>query len=143
MESSIFGIVGVVVGVALGHYLTRSWQREQWLLDCRKQEFKDLLCVLTKAFAIVKRLGVGIKNSTPENQQLMIETEEEAQAAIRNCIYIRETLESLNVPDRWTGIVAIAKRASLSNDCERRFHELNIDIVVAAVNLSEAPKKIH
>jgi predicted MFS family arabinose efflux permease len=31
------GIGGTLGGIIVGHFLARSWQREQWLLDCRKQ----------------------------------------------------------------------------------------------------------
>jgi hypothetical protein len=33
-----------------GHFLTRSWDQRRWKLDNRKEEFKDLLSVLTKSF---------------------------------------------------------------------------------------------
>jgi membrane protein YqaA with SNARE-associated domain len=37
------GAIGSLVGVVIGHLLTRSWQHKQWLLDNKKQEYRELL----------------------------------------------------------------------------------------------------
>lgn len=40
------GIVGTLCGSVVGHFLSRSSQREQWMRDRRHQEFQELLGAL-------------------------------------------------------------------------------------------------
>ena len=43
---AIWAAVGPLVGIAVGHYLVRSWERRRWLADNRKEEFKQVLVAL-------------------------------------------------------------------------------------------------
>jgi hypothetical protein len=45
----LIGALSGLLGVTLGAYLTRSWQRKQWLLDNKKTEYRELLSVLSQA----------------------------------------------------------------------------------------------
>ena len=40
---AVLGIVGTLGGTFLGHFLSRSWQREEWIRDRRYEEFQELL----------------------------------------------------------------------------------------------------
>jgi hypothetical protein len=40
---TIWAPVGPLVGILVGHYLTRSWERRQWIADNQKEEYKKLL----------------------------------------------------------------------------------------------------
>ncbi len=37
-----WGVVGPLVGVVIGAWLARSWQRKHWLLESKKAEFREL-----------------------------------------------------------------------------------------------------
>ena len=41
------GIIGTLCGIVVGHFLSRSSQREQWMRDRRHEEFRELLGALT------------------------------------------------------------------------------------------------
>ena len=47
-----------VSGVLLGHYLTRSWQREQWRLDRRREEYRELITALSDLFTNMQRSAI-------------------------------------------------------------------------------------
>jgi hypothetical protein len=51
------GIGGTLGGIVIGHVLTRSWQREQWLRDNRKQEYRELLTSLSAAYMHLEQNG--------------------------------------------------------------------------------------
>ena len=54
---AVWGAIGPLVGVLVGAYATRRWQRTQWLLDGKKTEYRELLSVLAKnAHILVKYL---------------------------------------------------------------------------------------
>jgi hypothetical protein len=43
----VWGAIGPLVGIFVGHVLIRSWQQKQWMLDRRKEEWRELLTTLT------------------------------------------------------------------------------------------------
>jgi hypothetical protein len=98
------GIVGTLGGIVIGHTLTRSEQRRQWLMDRRKEQFQELLDKLTQAFlALVvkvqglKRGGLSKKESDDERER-----HEKALRVIMNRIYIAEDLRKRGLYDEWT-----------------------------------------
>ena len=47
--ASFWSSVGRLMGVIIGGLLTRSWDRQKWMNDNRKLEFKELIEALTEA----------------------------------------------------------------------------------------------
>jgi hypothetical protein len=47
---TIWAPVGPLVGIGIGHYLSRSQQRRQWLADNEVKEWRELLTTLTTSF---------------------------------------------------------------------------------------------
>jgi hypothetical protein len=45
----LIGALSGLLGVILGAFLTRSWQRKQWLLDNKKAEYRELISILSQA----------------------------------------------------------------------------------------------
>ena len=41
--------IGPLVGVAVGAWLTRSWQRKQWTLEAKRTEYRELIGTLSKS----------------------------------------------------------------------------------------------
>jgi hypothetical protein len=41
--------IGPLIGALIGSWLTRSWQRKQWLLESKKAEYRELLSVLSQS----------------------------------------------------------------------------------------------
>jgi hypothetical protein len=57
------GIGGTLGGIVVGHFLTRSWQQQQWLLDNRREEYRELLNAITTSYMafvhIAEQTGLG------------------------------------------------------------------------------------
>jgi len=49
MWNAIGPLVGVVIGALLTPWVAWHWQRKQWMLDNKKQEYRDLLDGLLQA----------------------------------------------------------------------------------------------
>lgn len=54
---AIWAALGPFAGVLIGAYLTRRSQREQWVADNKRQEFKSLLRAMTRLNSQVVKLG--------------------------------------------------------------------------------------
>src|SRR5580692_4697435 len=86
--------VSGVVAAFIVHLLTQSREREKWILDCKKQEFKDLLNAMSDSYS--KRLpahGRFPQLFDEREQREFAEMQTEAFRAFRNCLYICDDLD--------------------------------------------------
>jgi hypothetical protein len=100
--SGLTGICGVVVGALLCHFLVRSSQRQQAILDLKRTEFRELLAAINGGFAQI----MALKTRPPlfrsdENDRMLIEAEAGVTAAIAGRIFIANEIAELNVMQRW------------------------------------------
>lgn len=101
----IWAAIGPLLGIFVGHFLTRSWQREQARLDNIKAEYRELLTALADAYTIFIRLG-------PRDEEVAQQCNafDEARAAslrvMHDRIYIAERVEREKWLFYWTGMIA-------------------------------------
>jgi hypothetical protein len=89
---AVWAVVAPFIGIVLGHYLTRSWQREQWLRDCRKEEFRELLTSITKCYRTVL---------DKEDSRTLHDARSEALTVIQNRIYVAEDVKQYRILESW------------------------------------------
>lgn len=100
LAAAIVGPVCALVGVFLGNYLTRSSQREQWRLDRRTEEYRELLRAMATVFTNKQRFGTGGTG----DRQFNIELEQanvESLRVLRDRIIIAPELADANILTRW------------------------------------------
>ena len=68
MQNSLIALGGALIGIILGLCLTRNAQYKQWLLDNRKEEYRESLTTLTEA-QVTMSLFHPIEN-LPKEQML-------------------------------------------------------------------------
>jgi hypothetical protein len=100
LTAALVGVAGVLAGVLLGHYLTRSSQREQWQLDRRREEYRELLRALATVFTNKQRFGTGGTGDKQLNIQLE-QAEVETLRVIHDRIIIAPELAETDVLFRW------------------------------------------
>jgi hypothetical protein len=62
--------LGPLVGLAIGHYLSRSQQRKHWIADNAKEEYRELLGALYDAADIsVMNRSMGRETNKEEDDQ--------------------------------------------------------------------------
>ncbi|SEB40427.1 hypothetical protein [Terriglobus roseus] len=133
---AVMGIAGTLAGGMASQWMTRRAQHKQWLRDQRKQEWRELLNTLTKAFATIIRLEqVGVAYD-PDSQLELAAAKESANNVIRDRIFIAPEVGDMNVLRAWTLIMNSSRRGDL-NDAQNRFHNLAADIVLSALKTSE------
>jgi hypothetical protein len=112
---SIWAGIGPLVGLLAGHYLLRSWQREQWLLDSRKQEFRELITALTDTivhlmmFTPAYEVGKGAEEFDELKAAQKI-----AMRVLADRIYIAEDLRELNAAERFFEAIQGARQSNLT-----------------------------
>jgi len=99
---SIWAGVGPLAGLLLGHLLLRSWQREQWILDSRKAEFRELLSALSDTVVHLMMSEPALKAGRGEKEFAeFVAAQKVAMRVLADRIYIARDLRELNTTDRF------------------------------------------
>jgi hypothetical protein len=99
--------IGPLIGALIGSWLTRSWQRKQWLLESRKAEYRELMSVLSESANCIlnnsQRLavqGMGtIKSGEQERQS--DEAATRGHRIIEDRIFMADTVAREKIDERW------------------------------------------
>jgi len=104
--------IGVLIGFA-GNFLIqrqlRSWQREQWILDSKKAEWKELigtLCQDTRFMLDNSPLGFEVSVRTVEQDRKNYEADSEARKTIQDRIFIAKIMQEEKILERWQLLTA-------------------------------------
>jgi hypothetical protein len=132
---AVVGITGTLGGVVLGQWMSRSWQREQWLLDNRKQEFHELVSALTSTVVdviVYKEARDAKSERAPEFLNKIIDTHHQVYNVIADRIYIAKDVKALNIIDRYIEILRELRESTDDSGPADRMSELIIEIVAVA-----------
>ncbi|MDR3723518.1 MAG: hypothetical protein P4K83_03415 [Terracidiphilus sp.] len=98
VAATIGAVGGGIVSGLLVHWLTRSREQEAWIRNCEKEEWRELLSVLTKAEEALSRLAlayhVNPEDQTPAELQAFSDATEEAFRTMDDRLFIYEPLNT-------------------------------------------------
>jgi hypothetical protein len=134
--------LGVLIGVVTGHYLTRSWQREQWLRDCRKEEFRELLTTLTRSYAVLVPLGARHGVLDAEARRALAEASASALTVLRDRIYVAEDVKRDQILHLWSSAVKKFGHDYDEASFGQAYSDINSLIVFTAKADDRAPSAI-
>ncbi len=108
----LIGTLSGLLGVSLGAYLTRSWQRKQWLLDSKKAEYRELLSVLSQAAHYILNNSPHLEQPNPlgslksgEQERLSDGAADRGHAIISDRIFIADAMAREKIEQRWVKVV--------------------------------------
>ncbi len=125
------GIVGSLSGVIVGQRMSRSWQREQWVLDRRVQEFRELLDALADDFRVAMTMYVGAVIDS-DGQREIVASHSTAMRVIRSRVFVFEEVTKFNIELRWTSAVNHHRQTSDIEMLATIFNGIRVQIVNAA-----------
>ena len=128
----LWAALGPLVGVLIGAYITNRNQRKHWVADSKKQEFRELLGILTRSYDEILEKHTPMVAYTPEDQRRHAEAEKSALAVIRDRILIARELEGIKLEQRW--MLAMLKLDSQHDSLgfSAEFSRLRAEILKAA-----------
>jgi hypothetical protein len=98
----IWSVAGPLVGVLIGAYVANRNQRKHWIADNKKQEYRELLTALTRAFgAMLELRGAGMIALGPEDQRAYGAMETQALQIIRDRLFIADEVTQMDLLNRW------------------------------------------
>lgn len=127
----IWAAAGPIVGILLGHFLTRSWQREQWLRDKRNEEWHELLTALAESLRASLKIYPA-RALSGEEEQTIVEAQSNSFRVIRDRIFIAPDVQALNIENRWSAVVQYHSQSMDSKKLGNAYRELRDEIVRAA-----------
>src|SRR5712692_8308724 len=83
---TLWAAVGPLVGILIGHYLVRSWQRRQWLADNQKEEYRRVLAGLNRLNMVLAQQHSNRNVDAQETKQAM----EEINVALNTSLFIAD-----------------------------------------------------
>jgi hypothetical protein len=116
---SIWAAIGPLCGLVAGHILTRSWQRRQWILECRKAEFREVITALSDAVVHLMMFTPAYEVGPAEKQWNEFETcLKIAMRTLADRIYIARDLRELDTTDRFLQATQGARQSDIGERSE-------------------------
>lgn len=132
------GIGGTLGGIAIGHFLTRSWQQKQWLIDNRKEECRELLTAMSE-FIRIAALVRPLQPLDPEQEKEFEQTNSATFRTIRDRIFIAREITGLKIAERWSDAIGNHARTLDVAILGLAFEQIRGEILRIALNAS--PKR--
>ncbi len=146
MSAELYALGGVVVGVFLNVFSTRVAVRDQWLLDNRKQECRELLTALSSASIALAfwHNDLEVKAlSTPQGiaYGTIVTDFHQADRALKSIIggrlFIANEVRKARITKRWNAVVSDqAKRTDFAKQT-REIELISKDIIHSAPEQDE------
>jgi len=99
--AAIWAAFGPLVGVCIGAYLARRWQRDQWIADNKRSEYRKLLTTPARTFTSLLELRASGVALGPKDQRTLFNLEVRASAVILDRIFIPDEVNGMNLLKRW------------------------------------------
>jgi hypothetical protein len=138
--SGAMGILGTAVGALLGHYLSKTWQREQWILDNRKQEYRELLSAISHSVVtlIARDRGVVDKGAL---RVYLEDLSTEVYRMLGDRIFIADDLAREHIREKWMAAVRAFTEDCKMDEFALRVYEIKEQLVHLALRPG-APAKL-
>ena len=128
---TLWAAVGPLVGILIGHYLVRSWQRRQWLADNQKEEYRRVLAGLNRLnMALVEQYCNGNVDAQEIKQAM-----EESTIALNTSLFITDFLEGSKVAGDVLAAVKKIDQGSSFDDYHKEYWKA-VNLIIASAKKS-------
>jgi hypothetical protein len=123
-------VVAGFIGAFGVHLLTQSREREKWILDSKKQEYRELLDALSASYSLAASIPV---NSRAEVYNPIANGVNEFVRLSNDRIFIVKDLDLNTLPKRWSDSVATYRTNAMNADrFDKEYGRIRDEIVAAA-----------
>src|ERR1039458_4104042 len=85
-------LIGTLGGVLAGRYLTRSWEREKWLLDSEKEEYKELMSTISASYGTIMQASEPGYTRSANDKQAIREAQLNVLRMLRDRVFVAGSL---------------------------------------------------
>lgn len=107
-----WAVLGPLVGVLIGGYITTRTQKKQWVRDNKRTEYRELLTTIADAGGkFVVFYGMVPVVATPSEQFSIGETARTSVDVIYNRLFVAKEIEELGIQRRWENAISELKKS--------------------------------
>ena len=111
----IWGVVGPLVGVLIGAYVANRNQRKQRIADSKKEEYRELLAIMSKTMTTFFFDRARLLPSGTDRVTLLATTSNNVIEVIQTRIFIASVMTDLKVLPRWNAALRLPQRDDKDN----------------------------
>ena len=126
---AVAGITGTLASGVIAQVMARQSQLEQWLLDNRKQECRELLSSLATTFLTMLRHKEPHLPQSPEVQSMISNARLESARILHDRIFIRSDLASASILKRWADAMSRYDRDRDDSRFTTEFRGIQNDLI--------------
>jgi hypothetical protein len=125
---AIWLTAGPLVGVFIGAYIPNRNQKQQWISTCKKEEYSELISVLTKSMMTYIDHSAYLIAKGPAEQREEAEALARVGETSRNRIFIFSAVRELQVVERWHNATRFIESGGNLNEFAKIIGKLLDDI---------------
>ena len=129
----MIGLGGALIGIVLGHVLTRSAQHRQWLRDNTKDEFREVLLAISNVTIELMHYIHSQNTSMAQPQSIYLDAQRAAQKILTSRIFIAAQLRESNAVSRFLEIDKEIRASGASTESVVKMSVLVDEIVRLAL----------
>jgi hypothetical protein len=104
-------VLGPLVGIWIGAYLTTRNQKRQWILDHKRAEYRELLTAIGDVGSkLVLYYGTNPFVANSDEQLAIWEATRTTVDVIYNRLFIAQQIEKLLIQSRWENAVSLVRK---------------------------------
>jgi hypothetical protein len=126
---AVAGIAGTLASGVIAQQMARQAQLEQWLLDNRKQECRELLSSLATTFLTMLRHREPELAHSPEVHAMLSDARLESARMLHDRIFIRTDLERTRILKRWADAMSKYDREHDDSKFTSEFGGIQNDLI--------------
>lgn len=100
-SKGLWAVGGPLLGVLVGAYVANRNQKKHWVADNKKEEYRELLSVMTKAKTLYSSVNAGLIEAGPERENALNSAMLNVNETINSRLFIAPIVERLAIQERW------------------------------------------
>jgi len=130
---TVWSALGPLVGILIGHRISKAWQKQQWVLENKKEEYREVIAALSSALGpIIACVAPGLLVG-PEQLSARHTLENLSYETLGSRIFIAAELNNIRAYDRWADLIADFEKHKDDKAFALGFRRLAEDIRAAAL----------
>lgn len=126
------GALGII-GTAVGQVISGRRQNKQWLFENKKQEYRELLDVMSKAVRfIIDTRGGTISVVAASEMSAAYDAENDVFRVMEDRIFIADMVSKERLMDRWVELLGYMQNKRQPGQFIKTYTELRVTILRAA-----------
>jgi hypothetical protein len=129
----IWAVGGPLVGVLVGASIANRNQRQQWISDCKKEEYSELLGLMSKSLSTFILAKANVIPKGFEREKALVESWSGVMENVHSKIFISAQLEQLSVFERWMTALKFHHEGNAQEPLAKSLGEILRDVRNAAL----------